>query len=171
MRLSNDVEVLVDPTEMIDWFDDFEGPNQFAFLSNFYVAPVHVSVGGYPAAWFATTEHAFAAAKAKTVQAFDEIRHAPTPGTAKARGRHVDLRDDWELIKVQVMRDCVEAKFTQHEDLARRLLETGGARLVEGTLWGDEIWGVNLRKRNRPGLNLLGRILTEKRTALIGADA
>jgi hypothetical protein len=164
-EISKGIIVLEDPSKLIDWFDDFAGPNQFAFLSNFYVAPVFVDFSdfGFGQSWFATTEHAFAACKASTTEAFEDIRHAPTPGSAKARGRRVTLRHDWEDIKDDVMAKCVITKFGQHADLRERLVATGDAVLVEGTLWGDRIWGVDLAHPNRPGQNRLGKLLTHVR--------
>ena len=35
------------------------------------------------------------------------------------------MREDWNEVKVEYMTKIVEAKFTQHPELALRLLETG----------------------------------------------
>ena len=41
-----------------------------------------------------------------------------------------------------IMHSLLRSKFFDHPDMARRLLDTGDARLVEGNTWGDTFWGV-----------------------------
>ncbi len=50
---------------------------------------------------------------------------------------------------------AVLCKFTQHADLAEKLLATGDAVLEEGNNWGDEFWGVV----DGRGMNWLGTLL------------
>lgn len=76
----------------------------------------------------------------------------------------VDLRSDWEAVKVTVMEEIVRAKFTQNEDLKWRLLTTGDACLEEGNTWHDTFWGVDAKTGE--GLNHLGRILMKVRDEL-----
>lgn len=72
------------------------------------------------------------------------------------------MRSDWEDVKFDVMYDIVKAKFTQNEDLKRKLLDTEGYYLEEGNNWGDKIWGVV----NGVGENHLGKILMRVRNEL-----
>ena len=65
-----------------------------------------------------------------------------TPAEAKAEGRKLKLRDDWETAKFVVMEEVVRLKFATHADLRERLLATGDALLEEGNTWGDRVWGV-----------------------------
>jgi hypothetical protein len=58
-------------------------------------------------------------------------------------------------------------KFTRHPQLARELVGTGDAELVEGNTWGDEFWGVC----NGRGSNQLGRLLMEVRALLRSLEA
>lgn len=60
------------------------------------------------------------------------------------------------------MREIVEAKFEQNEDLKVKLLETGDEHLEEGNTWEDRIWGTV----NGVGENRLGRILMQVRELL-----
>lgn len=163
-----------DPSKLIDYFDDFEPEhNRFRFLSNFYAVPggvvawVHafgIELRDYEAV---TTEHIFQAAKATNVGDARWILDAPTPGIAKKRGRGVDLIYDWEEAKFLVMRQCLAAKFPAGESvMSRLLLATGDAWLVEGNSWGDDFWGVDMRKPDRPGLNWLGHLLMARRAEL-----
>ena len=155
------------PERLVDWFDDFDGPNRYAFLSNFYEAEVRLWGQTFP-----TTEHAFAWMKpVKDDPIRAEIRTAPGPGAAKSLGRLCDLRPEWEEIKFRVMQAVVQAKFDQHPDLARSLMDTGDAYLQEGTYWDDRVWGVDLLSspldwERREGLNWLGTILMAERARL-----
>ena len=45
----------------------------------------------------------------------EKIRREPEPSVAKKLGRCPGLRDDWEEVKVEVMKEALLAKFTQHE--------------------------------------------------------
>jgi ribA/ribD-fused uncharacterized protein len=94
----------------------------------------------------------------------ESIRNASTPMMAArlGRDRRQKLRADWESAKVSVMRKAVEAKFRQHDELAKLLLSTADATIVEHTdtdaFWGDGGDGA--------GENMLGRILTDVRATL-----
>jgi ribA/ribD-fused uncharacterized protein len=78
------------------------------------------------------------------------------------RDRKRKLRRDWESVKVNVMREAVLAKFTQHRDLRELLMSTGDATIVEHTDH-DDYWGDGGDGR---GKNMLGRILLDVRRAL-----
>ncbi len=62
-------------------------------------------------------------------------------------------RDDWDGIKVGVMREILRAKVDQHEYVRRKLLQTGTRELVENS-WRDDLWGWG---PNRDGQNMLGK--------------
>lgn len=132
--------------------DNFDG--KYAFLSNFYDAPMVINGITYP-----TNEHYFQAMKAKNPNEHQYIAAAATPGKAKRLGRQCELRSDWEQIKEQVMWDGLYAKFTQHPQLKQRLLETGDALLIEGNTWHDTYWGMCDGK----GANRLGTMLMSLR--------
>lgn len=80
------------------------------------------------------------------------------------RDRKRKLRRDWERVKVGIMREAVEAKFRQHDELRAMLLATGDAKLVEHTE-NDDFWGDG---GDGSGRNELGRILMAVREALRG---
>jgi N-glycosidase YbiA len=134
--------------------EHFEG--EYAFLSNFWPAPVVLDRITYP-----TVEHAYQAAKAGDRLERERIAALPTPGSAKRAGRKVALRPDWERIKIGVMEDLVRRKFADPE-LAGRLLATGDEGLVEGNAWNDRFWGVCRGE----GRNELGKILMKVRAEL-----
>jgi ribA/ribD-fused uncharacterized protein len=126
-------------------------------LSNFHRVPIVVFSAVWP-----TVEHAFQGLKTFDVGAREQIRAASRPADAKRLGRQVTLRDDWKQVKVDVMRTCLRAKFTQHADLAALLLATGERDIQEGNTWGDTCWGMV----DGVGDNRLGRLLAEVRTEL-----
>lgn len=129
---------------------------KYCFLSNFYEAPVT-----YEGITYKNNESAFQSAKLKDKHkrlSFVNLN----PSMAKRKGRHVQLRHDWEQIKFTVMYEIVKAKFTQNEDLKIKLLATKDEYLEEGNTWGDKIWGTV----NGKGQNNLGKILMRVREEL-----
>lgn len=129
---------------------------EFAFLSNFYEAPVNIDGIIYK-----NSEAAFQAQKCRDQN--ERLRFTEmTALEAKGFGKKVNLRPDWEKEKVNIMRGIVVAKFNQHPELAQKLLETGDAYLEEGNTWGDQFWGTV----NGKGANYLGYILMETREIL-----
>ncbi len=125
---------------------------EYYFLSNF--ADTEVCVNGLT---FCNAEAAFQAMK--TVE--PKIRASfctMTARQAKAAGRKVPLRKDWEQVKNSVMKKVLIAKFS-NPSLRTLLLGTGDAELVEGNRWNDTYWGVC----NGVGQNMLGKLLMEVR--------
>ncbi len=138
---------------------------EYRFLSNFWYAEVHMYGKSYP-----TAEHAFQAAKTVDPEEREKIRNAATPGQAKKLGCKVQLRPDWEEIKLWVMKTLVERKFDPwaHPELAQKLIDTGYETLIEGNYWHDTFWGVCECDRHQSrGTNNLGRILMEVRDELV----
>ena len=136
--------------------DHFRG--EYGFLSNFWEVPV-----AYKGLTYGSNEAAFQAQKCMTKeekQEFTQLR----PSASKKLGRQVQLRPDWEEVKVGIMEEIVRAKFTQNEDLKWRLIGTGEAYLEEGNTWHDTFWGVDAKTGE--GLNHLGRILMKVREEL-----
>ena len=71
-------------------------------------------------------------------------------------------RDDWDDVKVGIMRDILRAKAEQHEYVRRKLLATGDRELVEDS-WRDDFWGWG---PNHDGRNMLGKLWMEVRAEL-----
>lgn len=103
-------------------------------------------------------EHAFQAAKTLDPDERRTVRSAAKAGDAKRAGRKVKKREDWDDIRVSMMRELLYQKFNDPQ-LRQRLLNTGTAELIEGNDWGDVFWGVC---RGR-GENWLGKLLMEVR--------
>lgn len=141
---------------MSDIIDSFR--DQYAFLSNFHPSPITSAGITYP-----TVEHYFQAMKTKDVTARATIASMPTPSKAKYQGRALQLRDDWQAIKLHVMRAGLKVKFaTPDTNLSMMLRATGSALLIEGNNWGDTFWG----QTNGQGQNWLGHLLMARRAEL-----
>lgn len=136
---------------MINWFG---GKNRW--LSNFYTCSIT-----YNGITYTSSEAAFQAQKAPGIASqFSKLN----PNKAKALGRKVKIRKDWEDVKDQVMYEIITAKFTQNPELMDKLLATGDEELIEGNDWGDMYWGYDTDYKK--GLNKLGKILMRVRDEL-----
>ena len=129
--------------------DKFE--NEYFFLSNFYMCPVEIDGIKYT-----NSEAAFHAQKC--LERKGEFAYL-NPNEAKRLGRSVNLRTDWDDIRIAVMFNICLAKFVQNPDLAKKLIKTEDAELIEGNTWNDKFWGVC----NGVGENNLGKILMQIR--------
>jgi ribA/ribD-fused uncharacterized protein len=132
---------------------------EYRWLSNF--APCSVVLYGitYP-----SVEHAYMSAKSDDVRwylkcADDRI----APGEIKRMSKDVCLVKNWDAIKVEVMRECLNQKFRQ-EPFKTLLLQTGDRYIQEGNTWGDTFWGVDLQTGQ--GENNLGKLIMEIRGQL-----
>ena len=132
--------------------DSFKG--RYAFLSNFYSCTVFDEDG----IKYNNSEAYFQSHKTLDKEKRKEF-FGLSPSVAKQKGRRIELRDDWEDVKLDIMEQAVRAKFTQNDDLKIRLMATGSKQLVEGNNWGDTFWG----KVIGVGENNLGKILMKVR--------
>lgn len=138
----------------IDSFED-----EFHFLSNFHDSPfIHDGIV-YP-----TNEHFYQAMKSLSRKERKRIAALKSAGTAKREGRRLDVRADWESVKIDVMREGLRLKFVEGSKLAEMLLATESASLIEGNTWGDKYWGVDIS--SGVGQNWLGKLLMERRNEL-----
>ncbi len=131
------------------------------WLSNFHMVTI-----GYDGLVYASTEHAFQAAKTLSHDHRWEISTnsgiGMTCAEAKRFGQTVPLRPHWEDIKVSIMTELTLQKFALNLDLAQRLLATGDRALIEGNTYGDTFWGVC----GGIGQNQLGKSLMKVRYAI-----
>jgi len=140
--------------------DSFRKP--YGWLSNFSKAEITFDGITYP-----TLEHAFQAAKTDNIEDKVKIAAIGNPVVVKRMGKKVKMREDWNVIRLDVMRMLVDLKF-QDETLSEKLIETGDAMLVEGNHWHDNYWGACSCERcsSKERDNYLGMILMEKREQL-----
>lgn len=109
---------------------------EFDFLSNFYPAEFVWDDIIWP-----TSEHAYQASKTLNKQKRFEISKLVSPGKSKREGQKLELRKDWNKIKLMVMYEIVKQKFIQNKNLKDKLLLTEGEYLEEGNNHGDNFWG------------------------------
>lgn len=126
---------------------------KYNFLSNFYPCTIEFDGEEYP-----SIEHAYQAAKTLDLDQRDEIRACNTPNKAKKVGKTVTLRKDWQKIRVSLMENFLQQKFSIPE-LHKKLIETKDVEIIEGNWWGDTFWGVC----NGKGDNNLGKLLMKLR--------
>jgi ribA/ribD-fused uncharacterized protein len=113
--------------------------------------------------WY-TSEHYFQAQKFVGTVHLEQIRLVKKPKDAARMGRERTrpLRQDWEQVKDDIMRQAVLQKFTTHAEIREILLSTGNEEIVENAP-GDFYWGCG---SDGSGKNMLGIILMEVREQL-----
>ena len=80
----------------------------------------------------------------------------------EGRNRQNPLRQDWEEIKNKVMLQALRMKFSQNPEIAKELLATGDAILIEHTR-NDDYWADG---GDGSGKNKLGLLLMQIREEL-----
>lgn len=136
--------------KVIDKFED-----EFFFLSNYF--PCKVEFEGNT---FLSSEAAYQSQKCPSrVKEFLNLE----ADAAKKLGKTVEIREDWEQKKINIMRRILVCKFIENSNLGDKLIATAPAKLIEGNWWNDTFWGVC----NGVGSNNLGISLELVRTALI----
>ncbi len=120
--------------------------------------------------WWPTSEHYFQAQKFVTTDRvwFEKIRQAKNPKQAANMGRDRShpLRQDWEVVKDEIMLQAVLEKFATHAEIRDILLATGEEEIVENAP-GDYYWGCG---KDGSGKNKLGQILMQVRDLLKSDD-
>jgi len=136
-----------------------EFKKEYRWLSNF--APCEIPFNGM---LFASVEHAYMSAKSNELEWKNFCADSNnSPGTVKKKSKEIVLREDWESVKVEVMRQLLKMKFSQ-EPYRKLLLDTGDLYIQEGNWWGDTFWGVDLKTNT--GENNLGLLIMAIRDEL-----
>ena len=123
------------------------------FLSNFWECPITFEGLEYP-----SVENAYQAAKTFDIESRNKFQNI-TPKESKSLGKKIEIRGDWEMVKLHIMLHLSLEKFTRHPDLGTQLIETDDSYLEETNWWGDTFWGIH----NCQGENNLGKILMKVR--------
>lgn len=149
-----------------------------SIYSNWYLnAPLVLHT--HPDIKFQNSEAAFMFLKAQTfgdgVMSTLIVKNQD-PWETKKMGRRINgyTEELWEQVREDAMYAACYAKFSQNPKLKAELLSTGSLILVEASPV-DKIWGIGLapndpaarNQKTWKGLNLLGKILMEVRTALV----
>lgn len=127
--------------------------DDYWFLSNMFVSPIE-----YKGIKYLCVEGAFQAQKCpERASEFTHLRGFE----AKKLGKTVKLRKDWGDVRVPIMLELLEIKFSKPE-LQKKLIATGDLELIEDNEWRDTFWG----KCHGKGRNMLGRLLMVVRDEL-----
>lgn len=116
---------------------------------------------------FPSVEHAYVASKTTNLGIRRKIVLIPTAGQAKRFGRTIELRSDWDKVKISYMEDFLRQKFSK-DYFKSFLLGTGDSIIIEGNGWHDNFWGDCSCEncKNIPGENMLGKLLMKIREDL-----
>ena len=156
--------------EPVLFFGADESKGEHRALSNMAEYPIEIDGVKFP-----TVEHYFQAMKAKLFadeEMYEKILKAKTPKAAKALGKKVKdlIPEKWDAEKDMVMEKGVRAKFVQHPELRKQLLDTGSKMIGEADPRGG-YWGIGSGresdKSRKPskwrGHNKLGKIMMKLR--------
>lgn len=132
--------------------------NEYYFLSNMY--PCKVIYRGIE---FASAESAFQSQKNPL---HSNLFIGLNGYEAKKLGRKVNLRSDWDKVRVSIMEEVLIAKFDSNPELKEKLISTFPNKLYEGNDWNDTFWGIC----NGNGYNHLGRLLMNLRAKYLIKD-
>lgn len=93
---------------------------------------------------------------------------SPMSAKMRAKPHAARIREDWEAVKVDVMRWCLRVKLAQHpRSFGALLLATGERPIVERS-HKDRFWGaVPVEPDVFVGINLLGVLLVDLRASLM----
>jgi len=128
---------------------------KYSFLSNFYNSPLEFEGRTYK-----TAEHAFQAAKTDLEHEKNGIAGAWSPAQAKKLGKRIQIRKDWDEVKIDVMYNVLQAKFCD-KTLKQKLIDTEDQEIIEGNTWGSLFWGMDVNLDI--GHNHLGKLLMRLR--------
>ena len=147
-----------------------ESQGEYRWLSNDSYHPIDMN-----GEQFKTVEHYFQAMKAKEfgdTETYNKIIKSKTPKAAKALGKKVAnlVTEVWESKRDPIMQEAVRAKFVQHPELRKKLIETEDKPIGKADA-RDMYWGigtsVDSEKSKFPskwrGKNMLGKLLMKLR--------
>lgn len=131
----------------------------FGFMGNYFKARFFI----YDR-WWSFVEAPYQAMKTFDLAEQKAIWEAVKANDSRLLGQKVTMRPDWDNVKREVMKECCLAKFLQHPDLRKQLMDTGEEELIEDSPV-DWYWGCGA---DGTGQNVLGQILMEIRKELKG---
>jgi ribA/ribD-fused uncharacterized protein len=152
-----------------------ESKGEYRNFSNMSLHPIQIDDEKFP-----SVEHYFQAMKAKEFkdeEVYEKIIQAKSAKAAKALGKKVKgfEKEVWDAKKDGYMQTGIKAKFVQHPELRKQLLETDkkiiGDANARNTYWGIGT-SVSSEKAKHPskwrGQNRIGKILMDLRTEFQG---
>ena len=131
---------------------------RFYMLSNF---SAHQVV--YEGVRYATSEHAYQAAKFSDLVQREKIMQAPSAFLAREYGQSLDGRVE-SFDKIGVIKNIMREKMVQHDDVRKALRATGDAEILKNHPDDDGFWGMG---PDGSGQNNMGKIWMELRAEII----
>jgi ribA/ribD-fused uncharacterized protein len=159
--------------EIVFFFSGNPALNEYKEFSNMHEAPMQI--GGIT---FPTVEHYYQWSKAKQFGAEEiatKILKTPSAKSVKALGQKVTPYDDeaWKGKRREVMMTALNAKFSQHPDILKKLNSTGTKTIAEANP-RDKYWGIGTSAETSfaknpsrwKGENMMGKLLEDVRTRM-----
>lgn len=118
---------------------------------------------------YMTSEHAYHSERFSDPvmkEAIKNMRSAHDAYTYAQVNKHLQV-ENWNNIKLSVMKELLQAKVAQHPYVKKKLLESGDKELVEDS-WRDGFWGWG---PNKDGENHLGKLWMEVREEVRKSEA
>ncbi len=108
-----------------------------------------------------TSEHVYQAEKFEDPTIRKEIQECRSAHNAmKTAHKHRSAyRENWDNLKLAVMKEILHTKVEQHPYVKKKLLESGDKELIENS-WRDDYWGWG---PNKDGANHLGKLWMQVR--------
>lgn len=151
----------------------FHKTKDWNWLSTFHEADGFFT---YKGKRYKTIEHAFNAQKCTNTKYIDMFRmdsstyigdsalQAKTTGSTKSfESSGYMKREDWDNVRVSIMKECTRAFFLRHVDLIQKLIDTHPTPLHHTGFKVGTFWGMQKGK----GENQHGKILMELRSEFI----
>lgn len=113
---------------------------------------------------YPTSEHAYHSEKFDDENIKEEIRNCRSAHESfKLANNYKHLYiNDWDNIKVGIMKEILLEKVKQHPYVMKKLIDSGDRELIENS-WRDDFWGWG---SNKDGRNQLGKIWMEIRNEI-----
>lgn len=133
-------------------------PPEYYVFDNFSSFQVQYKGKMYP-----TSEHAYQSSKFINTnkELAEKIRNAKSAHEAYkiAQANKDKIEENWDEKKIELMKDILHCKASQHEYVMRKILQSGDRVIIEDS-WRDNYWGWG---EDRKGKNMLGKLWMEVR--------
>lgn len=136
------------------------------FLSNMYKIPIYFNESKYDNFQpdfkvYPSSENLYQALKCKYIKDRELFQNVD-PHKSKRIGRSIEIRSDWDNVRLEAMKLAIDLKFKNIE-LAEKLIDLPDDKIIEFNNWGDRFFGIC----NGEGLDHLGKILRAKKQQII----
>ena len=136
------------------------------FLSNMHKIPIYFNESKYDNFQpdfkvYPSSENLYQALKCKYIKDRELFQNVD-PYKSKRIGKTVEIRYDWDNVRLEAMKLAIDLKFKNIE-LAEKLIDLPDDKIIEFNNWGDRFFGIC----NGEGLDHLGKILRAKKQQII----